>query len=383
MTANKIIPPSGTPESGKIYHCSASLAVGGGGVKTYVDGLLAAVPDLFSTQMLPSLQGLDQSRFRLVHIHEVQRLSEVSGACPVVFTAHNHDAYCPSGNKYLSHTKQICEQAYDPLGCGVSHVVAGCGSKRPQRIIENVQRAGASLAALKTKKITVIANSEYVRQEFIRNGLPESQVITLKYGIREPAAPPTPLTEAIHQQQRIFFGGRIVPEKGLDWLLETMLLLDRRIHLDVAGEGWDMARMQRRTKDLGLMDRVTWHGWCSGAKLEELYRGAFVAVFPSVWPEPAGIITLEAYARYRPVVASAVGGIPEHVRDGQTGILVNLNDRQGLADAIITLADNLPMAQAMGAAGYDWFHEEFTIPDHVVQLQRIYEQVIASHGLPS
>ena len=107
-----------------------------------------------------------------------------------------------------------------------------------------------------------------------------------------------------------------------------------------------------------------------------------MAVFPSVWPEPAGIITLEAYGRYRPVVASAVGGIPEHVRDGQTGILVGLNDRQGLADAITTLADNLPMAQAMGAAGYDWFHQEFTIPDHVVRLQQIYEQVIASHGLP-
>lgn len=376
MPATKMI-----PESGKIYHCSASLAVGGGGVKTYVDGLLAALPELFSTQMLPSLRDVDQKALRLVHIHEVQRLSEVSGECPVVFTAHNHDAYCPSGNKYLSHPQQVCERAYDPLGCGVSHIWSGCGSKRPERIIDNVQRAGASLAALKAKKIMVIANSEYVRQEFIRNGLPENQVITLKYGIREPSVQPEMLTAAIHQQKRIFFGGRIVPEKGLDWLLETMTLLDRRIHLDVAGEGWDMTRIQQRAKDLGLTERVTWHGWCSGAKLEELYRGAFVAVFPSVWPEPAGIITLEAYGRYRPVVASAVGGIPEHVRDGQTGILVPLNDRQGLADAIMTLADNLPMAQAMGAAGYDWFHGEFTIPDHAIKLQQIYEQVSQCHSL--
>jgi glycosyltransferase involved in cell wall biosynthesis len=54
--------------------------------------------------------------------------------------------------------------------------------------------------------------------------------------------------------------------------------------------------------------------------------------------EPAGLITLEAYARYRPVIASAVGGIPEHLRDGETGILVPINDIKQLAAAITELS---------------------------------------------
>lgn len=96
----------------------------------------------------------------------------------------------------------------------------------------------------------------------------------------------------------------------------------------------------------------------------------------SVWPEPAGIVTLEAYARYRPVIASNVGGIPEHIRADETGLLVPPNDIEQLAAAINELAQNYERARAIGEAGHAYFLERFTLDHHVQRLQEIYQWVI-------
>jgi glycosyltransferase involved in cell wall biosynthesis len=264
-----------------------------------------------------------------------------------------------------------------PLGCTWGHLIDGCGSRRPKQILYNFNRAYTAFRAIQSLGITVIANSDYVRSQLILNGISPEQVVTLRCGIVSPSSEHYPLTPEIHAQQRILFAGRIVPEKGLEWLLKTMPKVDSAIHLDVAGEGWDLERMQNLAKTLELDDRITWHGWCSGEKLENLYRQSLGVVFPSLWPEPAGLITLESYARFRPVVATKVGGIPEHIRDRQTGILVKPNDVNDLASAINILAKNFTKARDMGIDGNKLFLQEFTLPIHAFKLREIYDQAIA------
>jgi glycosyltransferase involved in cell wall biosynthesis len=265
------------------------------------------------------------------------------------------------------------------LGCTWGHLIDGCGSRRPQKIIADLNRAYSALNALKKSRITVIANSDYVRSQLIAHGLPASQVVTLRCGINAPQTSHEPLKQAVHSQKHIFFAGRIVPEKGLDWLLRVMPLLDPQIHLDIAGEGWAMPQVRQLAEDLQIGDRLTWHGWCQNEKLENLYRQSFAVIFPSVWSEPAGLITLEAYARFRPVIASAVGGIPEHIQDGKTGILVAPNNVEQLADAITDLANNFEKARAIGIAGNALFHEEFTLAIHTQRLSQIYDLAIAQY----
>jgi len=68
--------------------------------------------------------------------------------------------------------------------------------------------------------------------------------------------------------------------------------------------------MEKLVNQLGLNNRVTWHGWCNSERMDVLYQQCFAIIFPSVWPEPAGLITLEAYARYRPVIASKLVEFP-------------------------------------------------------------------------
>jgi glycosyltransferase involved in cell wall biosynthesis len=348
----------------------------GGGIKTYVKSLLNSQMSGVSDRIIPTLKDIDQSQFQLLHLHGADLLGEISGECPSVYTLHNHDAYCPSGTKYLTASKSCCDRKMSYALCTWGHLVDGCGSRRPHRIVQNLQRASQELETLKKIKIPVIANSNYVRSQLVKNGLPPEQVVTLRCGTPIPKTNPEALKQSIHQNQRILFVGRIVRDKGLDWLLRALTLTDRQIHLDIAGEGWDRPRIERLAKDQGVSDRITWHGWCDSEKLDTLYEQCFALIFPSVWPEPAGLVTLEAYARYRPVIASAVGGIPEYICSGETGILVMSNDIKQLAVAIGELAQDHLKTRNMGEKGHALFLEKFTINVHIQKLEKIYEQCI-------
>jgi glycosyltransferase involved in cell wall biosynthesis len=262
------------------------------------------------------------------------------------------------------------------LGCTWGHLVDGCGSRRPQNILQNLQRSHRELETLKKLKIPVIANSNYVRDRLIEHGLSPEQTVTLYCGVAIPKTFAEPLTPEIHQEGRILFAGRIAPNKGLEWLLKALARTSSRIHLDIAGEGWDRLRMEKLATQLGVSDRVTWHGWCDPQKLDSLYQRCFAVIFPSLWHEPAGLVTLEAYARYRPVIASAVGGIPEHLRDGETGILITANDIDRLAEAIAKLSEDYEATRFMGLQGRQMFLEEFTMDVHIQRLQKIYQLCI-------
>jgi glycosyltransferase involved in cell wall biosynthesis len=363
-------------DSPKIYFCSGPLGIGGG-TKTYISSLLNyQIPGVSDELIVPS-RDASQSHYKLLHIHEDWILNQLRRECPAVYSLHNHDPYCPSGTKYLFARNTCCDRTISPLGCTWGRYVGRCGSRLPARVVKDIGESYQYLKVLKTLNIPVITYSHYVRNQLLRHGLSPQQVVTLYYGIEPPLIAAYPLTREIHCAQRILFVGRIVPDKGVDWLLKALAQLPSTIHLDIAGEGWDQPRLEQLAEQLGVSDRVTWHGWCDGEKLERLYQQCFALVFPSLWPEPAGIVTLEAYARYRPVIASQTGGIPEHIRPDETGLLVPTNDVNHLAAAINYLAQDFDRAREIGEAGHADYLNRFTLDHHVKTLQEIYAQVIA------
>ena len=357
------------------YHCSADFK-SGGGIQTYLKSLFQHQGQGVSHELIDSLKTVDQGQFKLLHVHEQQLLWQLTGECPAVFTMHNHSAYCPSGTKYLAATGASCDRPMSPLGCAWGHFVDGCGSRRPHQVLQGLKNSYNDLAILQKHKIPVIAVSKFVQDQLIRHGISAERVTTLHHGTSEPKISHQPLTREIHQAQRILYVGRIVPYKGLDWLLKSLANVDSHIHLDIAGEGWDRPQIERLAGKLGVAQRIVWHGWCDSPKLESLYQQCFAVIVPSVWPEPAGLVTLEAYARYRPVIASNLGGIPDYVCPNKTGILVEANHINQLAAAITELASNFSKIRDMGQQGHDWFLSNFTMNHHVAQLQKIYDKVI-------
>jgi len=366
----------------KIYQCSATDIRGGGGIETYIASLVNSEILGVSNHHINSFQNLDQGQCKLLHLHDPEFLAELRGECPAIFTLHNHCSYCPSGTKYLANRQQKCDRNMHLLGCTWGHLVDGCGSRRPEKIWQNWQSSYDFLSNAKKINIPIIANSNYVRKQIINNGLSPHRVITLHCGVKQPKYPTTSLTKEIHQNQRILFVGRIVPDKGIEWLLKALVKTNPNIHLDIAGEGWIRSKMEQLAKKIGLNERITWHGWCNKDKLETLYQQCLAVVFPSLWPEPAGLVTLEAYAHYRPIIASSIGGIPEYVQNSKTGILIPPNHIQNLADAINELATNYHKSRLMGEEGQQWFQQEFSLDLHIHKLEKIYSQTIAEFKHP-
>ncbi|MEI2583154.1 glycosyltransferase family 4 protein [Scytonema sp. PRP1] len=360
-----------------MYHCSSFRVNGNGGAETYLTSLIQNRQPDVSDFVIKSLKELDQSRFKLLHIHSPDLLLQVTGECPTVFTVHNHSLYCASGTKYLPGQGVICDRNLSYLGCLWGKIIDGCGSRKPKRVMKELQGTHRLLNVTQKYPVTFIANSDYVRRQLIKNGVPPQKTVTLRCGISAPQMVTAPLSLETHKNHRILFVGRIVPDKGLEWLLKTLVHTDPQIQLDIAGEGWDQPRLEQLAHKLGINNRITWHGWCNSEKLNQLYEQCFTVIFPSIWPEPAGLVTLEGYTHYRPVIAAAVGGIPEYLRDGETGILVPANDIKMLAEAITDLSSDYEKCRRMGEQGYALFLQEFTMDIHVKHLQKIYENTIS------
>src|SRR5664279_4203030 len=166
---------------------------------------------------------------------------------------------------------------------------------------------------------------------------------------------------------------RLEPEKGHPTLLEAWPAVLRAVPnatLLVVGEGSRHAELEQQAAALRIAHRVTFTG--RRDDVPSVTAALDVAVLPS-YREAQGLSILEAMALSRPVVASNVGGIPEMVEDGRTGLLVPPHDAPALAAAIVRVLRDHPLADTLARAGHDLVHDRFCIQLMVNAVERIYD----------
>ena len=162
----------------------------------------------------------------------------------------------------------------------------------------------------------------------------------------------------------VLFVGRLVPEKGVHVLLEAMRLLAQqgvRLQAKIIGSaGFGEGRSSPYADAVrrSCPDNTTFIPHMAGDRLAEQFRGASIFCCPSTWEEPFGMVNVEAMASGLPVVASAVGGIPEIFTRGG-GLLVRRNSAVELATALRSLAENEPERARLGAQAYCIFQQRF------------------------
>jgi glycosyltransferase involved in cell wall biosynthesis len=167
---------------------------------------------------------------------------------------------------------------------------------------------------------------------------------------------------------------RLEPEKGHPTLLEAWPAVLRSVpdaYLLIVGEGSRRDALEALARDLRIAHRVVFTG--RRDDVPAVTAALDVAVLPS-YREAQGLSILEALALSRPVVASNVGGIPEVITDGITGLLVPPHDPDALAAAIVRLLRDHPFADTLGRAGHDMVHDRFDITVMVGLVQQIYEE---------
>jgi glycosyltransferase involved in cell wall biosynthesis len=167
---------------------------------------------------------------------------------------------------------------------------------------------------------------------------------------------------------------RLEPEKGHPTLFEAWPAVLRAVpdaYLLIVGEGSRRDALEALARELRIAHRVVFTG--RRDDVPAVTAALDVAVLPS-YREAQGLTILEAMALSRPVVASNVGGIPEMVEDGVTGLLVPPHDADALAAAIIRLLTDHPYADTLGRAGHDLVHERFCVEIMVEAVESIYDE---------
>ena len=163
---------------------------------------------------------------------------------------------------------------------------------------------------------------------------------------------------AVSSAFAILFVGRLVERKGIPHLIDALRRLpkDVTVTLTVVGDGPERPRLEALAAAAGLTDRVRFAGRVSDAELSAAYAAANAVVLPAIADarsdtEGLGVVLLEAMTYGVPVIGSAIGGIPDIIIDGETGVLVPAGDTDALAHAIMRLARDAGLASRLGEAG--------------------------------
>ena len=167
--------------------------------------------------------------------------------------------------------------------------------------------------------------------------------------------------------------------KGVDILIRAFRHIAARAKdalLLIIGEGELRPYYEQLRVGLDLVDRVLFVGDVSDEELPQYYAAADLLVLPSIdRSEGFGLVLLEANASGKPVVASKVGGIPEVVRDGYNGLLVDHLDVDGLAEAVILLLEDDELREKMGRNGRTWAEEhDWSIATRA--LEKVYYEAV-------
>ena len=286
---------------------------------------------------------------------------------PVVMTLHDYRIICPNG--YLFTQGALCER------CKGGHFQNAL-VHRCLRDSWGASVLGAAAAythgALDLYRYIdrFVAPSVFLRQKMLDFGYAADRVRVIRnfFDAHTPTA-------SSPGEPYFVWAGYMVVQKGAQLLLEAIHRIGGA-RLFLAGEGPYFPRLRDQASREGLIGRVSFTGFMRDRDLWSLMGRCRAVVVPSIWYENSPMVILEAYSLGRPVIATAIGGIPEMVEDGQTGILVPPGDIKALAEAMQWLLDNPAQALAMGMAGQRLLEDRFSPQAHHAALMDVYAEVL-------
>ena len=240
--------------------------------------------------------------------------------------------------------------------------------------------------------ILVLTQAEKMDLENLYGICPE-KVSVISAGVDTDTFYPVPKLKArvglgLPDKETVMYAGRVEPIKGLDILLDSFKILNetRDVHLVVVGGSLsgdrELDALRQRSKQLGILEKITFTGSVNQSELGRYYSAADVFVLPSHY-ESFGLVALEAMACGTPVVAARVGGIPSFVDDGETGYLITWRSAEPFADRIEMLLENLDLRNFMSesarvkANSMNWSTVAAEVADYYCNLARCSELATA------
>jgi glycosyltransferase involved in cell wall biosynthesis len=301
---------------------------------------------------------------------------------PVVKFMHGYFGTCIGGQKRHGFpAAQPCDRRFG-TACLALYGPRHCGKLRFGTFVSDYRWARQQHDLVAGYRAIVVA-SEHMKREFVRNGVQPSQVHANPLFPTHMERPDRRAEDPAYAacEWTVAFVGRMTVLKGGDLLVDAIARasgqLGRSIRLLMIGDGPQRTAWEQRASRLGVPYTAT--GWLSGADRWTALRQATVLALPSTWPEPFGLVGLEAAALGIPAVAFDVGGVREWLRPGVNGHLAPADPPRasGLADSLVRTLSDAEQLNAM-RQGAVAIAAEMSLARHLDRL----EAVFALHALP-
>lgn len=257
---------------------------------------------------------------------------------PVVWTAHDYISVCPSYTM-LDGDGNVCDACLDGhfSSCLKRKCVKRSTAKSGMAMLE-AEFLKHSNAYDKIDRI--ICPSRFLVEKMVEGGFSKSQVVWMPNFITNGSleAMERVVSSECNEPYFLYFG-RLSAEKGVDVLIhafsEAVSKLPDEWRLKIAGSGPAEESLRAYAKDSAAPRRIEFLGYKSGDELASLIKGARWSVVPSTWRENMPYSIVESLAAGTPVIGSEVGGIPELVRNGETGYTFPVGDVSALSEALV------------------------------------------------
>jgi len=296
-----------------------------------------------------------------IYVHKlpsINLLKNFIGNIRIVRMVHDHNLCCPRRHKYFFFNNRICNK---PVGifCYIDLGFLKKDSESPIKVgFKSISSAKKEI--YKNAEIDkLIVGSSYMKNELQINGINPSKIVVIPptYAlISNKPATPLPNTNTI------LFVGQLIKGKGVDILLHALTHVKEKFQLKIAGSGNAKEGLQKLAMELDLGENVEFLEWIPPDKIAELYQWARIVAVPSRWPEPFGMVGVEAMRSGRPVVATNSGGIPDWLHDNKNGLISEESNPKKLAANIDILLKDFDKCKKMGETGLQMTKKLF-VPD--------------------
>jgi glycosyltransferase involved in cell wall biosynthesis len=222
------------------------------------------------------------------------------------------------------------------------------------------------------------AVSDSVAQRLLNSGVAATKIRTIANGIDV-----EPFERALPSPTLNFDGNKVIGmvarldlQKGFEYLLgaaREVCGVFPALKVVIVGEGPDRQAIESMIQRFGLQSNVILAGQHS--EMPGIYAAMDIFVLPSL-NEGLPMTILEAMAASRPVIATRVGAISSVIKDGETGLLVDPGDINGLRDALARLLTDSDLCRRIGSAGHDWVSRNYTSEVMALKYRAMYDEVL-------
>ena len=306
----------------------------------------------------------------VIYLHKLDSIAcclPYIGQIPIIRMMHDHDLCCPRRHKYFFYNNRVCHQ---PAGWRCYADLAFLERNHSKSGSIKITSIGNKLKEMQqNKKLDrIIVGSQFMYDELKMNGFDADRILVLP-----PCVPDKKInTSQLPENNHLLYVGQLIHGKGVDLLLHALTHVTEDFTCTIAGTGNAEHSLKTMAENLGLAERVNFTGWVSNVSLSEYYNKARIVVVPSRWPEPFGMVGLEAMLHGRPVVGFDVGGIKDWLQHDKNGLLISEQDVKNMGHAINTLLidDSLAIRLAKGAV--ETTRTRFNFKNYIDELESLF-----------